>query len=105
MAVILVIRLGPANRIVIPIKAISAHCYPVVPSWCFWDEVLIGRGDEVCSIEKESPNFSIGYTNGPCRRAFSRKATAGRRSNTPPLAQSLSRLSLVSMVVVGTGSC
>jgi hypothetical protein len=84
MAVKRIIRLGPENRIVISIEAVRTHGYFAVSKWRFGNEGLIRSGDEIFSVEEESPDFAIRRTNVPCKDAFSSQTIANSRSNIPP---------------------
>jgi hypothetical protein len=105
MAVKRIIRLGPENRIVISIEAVRTHDYFAVSKWWFGNEGLIRSGDEIFSVEEESPDFAIRRTNVPCKDAFSSQTIANSRFNIPPFTRNLSKSSFVSTAVILISSC
>ena len=100
MAVKHIIRLGPENRIIISIEAVSAHDHLAVSKWRFGNEDLIRSGDKIFSIEEESPDFAIRRTNVPCMDAFRRQTIANSRFNIPPSTRNLSKSSFISAAVI-----
>jgi hypothetical protein len=79
-----VIRLWPADRVIVCIEAVGTHEYFAVSNRWLRDEGLIRGGDKIFSIEEESPSLAIHCTNVPYKNGFSDKAIVNPKFNMLP---------------------
>jgi hypothetical protein len=67
--------LWPTDRIIISIQAISTNRYFVgVAKWGCWNEVLVGRGNKILSVEEKGTDSAISGAKGCYSRGFDEKA-------------------------------
>jgi hypothetical protein len=70
-----VIWLWPAERIIVSIQAVRTHVYFAgVAQRGSGNEVLVGRGNEISSIEEKGADFAISRGKRCYSREFSEKA-------------------------------
>ena len=100
MAVKCVVRLGPEDRVVVCIKAVGTHEYFPVSNRRLGDGGLIRGGDEIFTVEEESPDLAVCCTDVPYKNGFSSKTIVYTKFNIPPSMRHLSKSSFVSTSVI-----